>query len=213
MNYGSITAVMITMERELSTYRYDDGTNQGWGNEIYVTFQSSVGPNTVDIIAYLIETYTDFSWDNDSFNYCWQKLQAFPSNFALLETKNIIDVLRDIAFQCRCALWISDDVFYMKYLPEEPTLPNFKLAGVIADRPHDLAPGPNVGGRARLSRRCLWPALSRLRPPRRRTEVITGWTTDIVREPNARLHGGNLLLGGSQYAAESGRGRDHGQRH
>ena len=59
VNYGPIIAVIITMERQLSTYRYDDGTNQGWSNEIYVTFQSSVGPNTVDIMKYLIDTYTD----------------------------------------------------------------------------------------------------------------------------------------------------------
>jgi hypothetical protein len=52
-----------------------------------------------------------------------------------LETKNIIDVLRDIAFQCRCALWISDDVFYMRYLPEEPTPPNFTVSGVVATDP------------------------------------------------------------------------------
>ena len=103
VQYGAITAVQITFERELKTYRYTDGTNQGWSDEIYVTFQSTVGPNTVDIMAYLIENYTDLDWDSDSFNYCWQKLQAFPSNFALLEVKDVLSVLKDIAFQCRCA--------------------------------------------------------------------------------------------------------------
>ena len=108
-----------------------------------MTFESSVGPNTVDIMKYLIDTYTTLSYDNDSFNYCAEKLAAFPSNFALLETKNIIDVLRDIAFQCRCAIWISDDVFYMKYLPEEPTLPDFTLPGVVATDPTTWVNDPN----------------------------------------------------------------------
>ena len=29
--------------------------------------------------------------------------------------------LQEIAFQARCAIWISNGVFYLKYLPEEPT--------------------------------------------------------------------------------------------
>ncbi len=120
VNYGPIQAVVITMSRELATYRYSDGTNQGWSNEIYVTFQSTVGPNTVDILEYLIDTYTDLTWDADSFNYVHTKLAPFPSNFALLELKNAIDVIREIAFQARCAVWIEDDIFHLKYLPEEP---------------------------------------------------------------------------------------------
>ena len=178
VTYGSIQAVMITMERELSTYRYDDGTNQGWGNEIYVTFQSSVGPNTVDIMAYLIDTYTDLTWDNDSFNYCWQKLQKFPSNFALLEVKNVIDVLRDIAFQCRCALWISDNVFYMKYLPEEPTLPNFTLAGVSPTDPTTWHNDPNWS--AVPANVTAAPGQSVLvNATETSEEVLTGWTKNI----------------------------------
>jgi hypothetical protein len=133
VNYGPIQAVVLTMNQELKTYYYDDLENQGWSDEIYVSFQSSVGPNTVDIMKYLIATYTPLTWDDDSFDYCASKLTAFPSNFALLELKNIMDVLREIAFQCRCAIWIEDNIFYMKYLPEEPNAPDFTLAGVDVD--------------------------------------------------------------------------------
>ena len=120
VNYGSITAVVLTLKRQLSTYRYPTGENQGWSNELYVTFESSVGPNTVDVMKYLIDTYTDLAWDATSFNHVHSRLQPFPSNFALLETKNVIEVLREIAFQARCAIWISEDVFHLRYLPEEP---------------------------------------------------------------------------------------------
>ena len=137
--FGSITAVMVTVNRQLSTIKNDDGTNAGWGDEIYVTFRSSVGPDIVDIIKYLITTYaatndsdsiqsdTIFSpltWDDTSFNYCQSRLAKFPANFALLEQKNVIDVLREIAFQCRCAIWLSNNKFYLRYLPEEPTAVN-----------------------------------------------------------------------------------------
>ena len=99
-----ISAVLITLKRQLSTYKYTDGTNQGWGDEIYVTFRSSVGPDTIDVLKYLISTYaisndTALNWDDASFNYCQSKLTKFPVNFALLEQKNVVDVLKDIAFQ------------------------------------------------------------------------------------------------------------------
>jgi len=44
-----------------------------------------------------------------------------PSNFALLEQKNIVQVLEEIARQARCAIWLNGNTFYLRYLPEEPT--------------------------------------------------------------------------------------------
>ena len=46
--------------------------SEGWSDELYITFQSSVGPNTVDILEYIIENYTDLTYDTASFNTCAQ---------------------------------------------------------------------------------------------------------------------------------------------
>jgi hypothetical protein len=110
-----VSAVQIVVNKPLSTI-----TDQGWSDDLYVTFQSSVGPDTINILIYLIENYTSLSWDNASFGHVQQKLAAFPSSFPLLEQKNVLTVLQEIAFQARCALWIKDGKFYIKYLPEEP---------------------------------------------------------------------------------------------
>jgi hypothetical protein len=114
--YGSITAVQIVFNKPLSTV-----TDQGWSDDIYVTFQSSVGPDTVNILKYLITNYTDLTWDNTSFDHVQTKLTPFPANFPILERKNTLQVLQEIAFQARCAIWLDNGVFSMKYLPEEPT--------------------------------------------------------------------------------------------
>jgi hypothetical protein len=114
--YGTVTAVQIVVNKPLSTI-----TDQGWSDDLYITFQSSVGPNVVDILKYLIANYTDLTWDHTSFNHVHAKLAAFPANFPLLERRNAIEVLENIAFQSRCAIWISNGVFYLKYLPEQPT--------------------------------------------------------------------------------------------
>lgn len=115
VNYGPVTAVQVVFSRPLSTWGAD-----GWGDDVYVTFESSVGPNTVDILEYIIERWTDLTCDATSFNYVRTKLAPFPANFPVLERKPTLRVLEEIAYQSRCALWISNGVFYLKYLPEEP---------------------------------------------------------------------------------------------
>ena len=132
--YGTVTAVQIILPRPLSTLTTaeiqttcgDTATtvtteNQGWSDDLYVTFQSSVGPDIIDILEYIIDNYTDLDYDGDSFEYCRTKLTPFPANFPLLERKNTIEVLRDIAFQSRCAILLTNGIFYLRYLPEKPT--------------------------------------------------------------------------------------------
>lgn len=115
-NFGSIQAEGVRLTRLLSSI-----PEQGWGDDIYVTFESTVGPNTVDIMQYLVETYSDLEIDASSFATVKTALTPFPSNFVISARPQIVSILRDIAFQARCAVLIKDDVVYMKYLPTNPT--------------------------------------------------------------------------------------------
>ena len=114
-DYGPISAVEITIDKPLSTI-----TDQGWEDALYVTFESDVGPHTCDILQYIIDNYTDLEYDTTSFTNIRASLDPFPMNFPILEKKNALTVLQEIAFQARCALWISNGTFYIKYLPDEP---------------------------------------------------------------------------------------------
>lgn len=114
--YGSITAELVIVQQLTAI------EGQEWESDnIYVTFESSIGPNIVDILKYLIDTYSDLQTDTTSFNAVKTKLTPFPANFALLERKNLVEVLQEIAFQARCSLKLSNGIFYLKYLAEEPT--------------------------------------------------------------------------------------------
>lgn len=116
-SFGSLSAVMIRLNKPLSSY-----TDEGWDDQLYITFQSSIGPNTVDILEYLIQTYApELSVDSTSFNHVKSRLENYPSNFAILDQKNILQVLEEISRQCRCAIWLNGNTFYLRYLPEEPT--------------------------------------------------------------------------------------------
>jgi hypothetical protein len=115
VTYGAVQVVKIVTVKPLSSYK-----DQGWTDDLYVTFQSSVGPHIIDILVYLIEHYTDLAYDTVSFTETRSKLNPFPANFPILERKNTVEVLQGIAFQARCALWLSNGKFYIQYLPEEP---------------------------------------------------------------------------------------------
>jgi hypothetical protein len=116
VTYGSVQTVQIVTVKPLSSYKDED-----WTDDLYVTFESSVGPDLIDILVYLIEHYTDLAYDSISFEATRIKLTPFPANFPLLDRRNAVEVLRDIAFQARCALWISNGKFYIRYLPTEPS--------------------------------------------------------------------------------------------
>ena len=116
VQYGDIQALIATFPTPLSRIEDSD-----WEDEVFASLQSPVGPNVVDILIYLIQTYTQNSIDPGTFNDVRVKLTNYPANFPLLTKVNIIELLKDIAWQSRCALWSSDGVFYIKYLSEEGT--------------------------------------------------------------------------------------------
>lgn len=114
-DYGGYICTEIVFKTPLSR------RGVGWSDEIFVTLTSSIGPNTVDIIRWLIGKYTPYGIDNASFDHVRAVIDKYPSHFPILERKNILQVLEEIAYQSRCALYLRNDIFYLKYLSEEPT--------------------------------------------------------------------------------------------
>jgi hypothetical protein len=110
---GPYEVTYLTVEVPISTL---DNT---LGDEIFITCTSNIGPNTVDILRWIVETYTTFDIDETSFASVKVFIENYPSHFALLERKNVLSVLEEIAFQARCAIWVSNNIIYLKYLSEE----------------------------------------------------------------------------------------------
>jgi len=126
-NYGTVTATEIVVTTALSTRLDKYGQTEGWGDELYITFESTIGPNTVDIMKYIIENWTNgngatanLDWDQTSFDEVEPLVEPFPMNFPVLDQRNTIGLLKDMAYQARCAIWLSNGYFYLKYLAAEP---------------------------------------------------------------------------------------------
>jgi hypothetical protein len=122
-DYDGYEVVEIGMTKALSQY-VDDVTkdSEGWDDQIYVSFTSDVGPNACDIIQWLIEKYTDLTVDSTTFASVKSYLTNYPNNFYLTEERpDVYELIRDIAYQSRCAVYVRNDVVYIKYLSLEPT--------------------------------------------------------------------------------------------
>jgi hypothetical protein len=117
VGYNAVTEIVFS--RPLSTRDLDTGG--GWDDDIYVTLTSDVGPNTVDIIEWILDTYAPhYGQDSASFTAVKALVENYPMHFAVLERKNLISFLQDVATQARCAMWLKDDTFYLRYLSAEP---------------------------------------------------------------------------------------------
>lgn len=111
---GFITTA-IKLKRPLKEY---EGEN--WEDEIFVSLSSTLSANTSEVIEWIVETWTGFTVDASSFASVETSLTNFPSNFALLTKEDSISLIEDIAWQARCAVWVTNDIVFIKYLSIEP---------------------------------------------------------------------------------------------
>lgn len=113
-SYGGVSVTVVQVSDALSKQ------TPPWEDTIYVTFQSSVGPNPIDIMSYLIGKYADIPIDEASFASCRSALENYPMHFCLTQKKNIVTVLKELAFMSRTAVSIKNGKFFCRYLPAEP---------------------------------------------------------------------------------------------
>lgn len=113
VNYNGMLATQIIFPTPITSYpgEWQDG-------DIQIDCTSAIPPNAVDIMLWAITTYSTLGYDVNSFNYVRARVNAFPMNFCLTERKNIVQFLQEIAFQARCAIWINDRKFFLRFLPE-----------------------------------------------------------------------------------------------
>jgi hypothetical protein len=116
VNFNGVNATVLTLNQPLSSIKLPGIT---WEDELFVTVQSPIGPNVVDIISWFINTYTDHAIDAASFATVKGQVDNYPANFALTVRKNAKQVIEEIAYQARCAVYLKSGVFFLKYLSIE----------------------------------------------------------------------------------------------
>lgn len=116
VNYGDYQVSELTFTRPLS-----DIPDEKWEDDIFVSFESGTGPNPVNVIKYLVDTYTEYTYDTVSFDAVETLLTNYPANFVVRESKSAFQLIKEIAYQFRCAVTVRGGVVYLTYLSKEPT--------------------------------------------------------------------------------------------
>ncbi len=111
---GGLIATRLIFPTPLTSYPgfWEDG-----GIECDVV--NPVGPNVVDIMLYVISLWGGYGVDVDSWTYVRTKVAPYPANFALTNRMNVVSFLKEVSFQSRCAIWLNDRKYFIRFLPEE----------------------------------------------------------------------------------------------
>jgi hypothetical protein len=97
-----------------------DFKEERWDDTVYVTATSTVGPNTSDIIRYIIETYApELQIHARSFDQVADQIDGVPSNFAVFDRRNAIQLAQEIAWQARCALLLDGAAVTIIFLDQD----------------------------------------------------------------------------------------------
>ncbi len=118
-NWGlgnDLTGVVLVIHDALSK-QINPETGNNWSDDLYVTFKSTVGPNTADILYYLANTYAGTGIVD--YAAVRAKIDNYPSDFAMYDRPNIVNALSDIAWQARCSIHYKNGSFYLNYLPDD----------------------------------------------------------------------------------------------
>lgn len=107
----TVQPTLITFNPPLREYQ-----GQGWGEQVYVTLISSVGPNTVDEIEWFFDNYSIIPVDPTSFAIARAAVQNYPSHFARFDRGDVVQLCEQICYQARLGMIIDDGVVSLVYL-------------------------------------------------------------------------------------------------
>lgn len=114
--YDEVKVTKIVMSTPLSSRTNDAGVSEGWDDDIYCDLVSPYGNNPVVHMKILIQRYTNVGWDATSFDFVEPIHDKYPVGAALTERKDVLKVLKEMAFQMRCNIRYNNGKFYLKYL-------------------------------------------------------------------------------------------------
>lgn len=115
-----VNATTLTLLQPLTTILNRYGEQVWESDDIFVDVRSDIPGKMVDIIVYAIENFSNITYDPVSFGLARLYTDHVPMNHVVRDRRDTLQYIKEIAFQGKCALWINDNIAYIRYLPVEP---------------------------------------------------------------------------------------------
>lgn len=109
---GSFSVTELLFARLPSTFGSE------WSDELYVTYTSTVGPSPPDCIKWVVEKFTSYTVDTASFNAVKNRI-GDQYHCVVRSDATAMEAIREMAYQCRCAVYLYQGVIFLKYLGSE----------------------------------------------------------------------------------------------
>lgn len=110
---GPMNLTCLIFKQPLTSY-----AGENWEEDVYVSLTSSIGPNPIEVMEYLINTFLPGTTHNFDI-FLKSKMDKYPVNYALLGKKDVLTELLDICQQSRLALSITNNELKLTYLSEK----------------------------------------------------------------------------------------------
>lgn len=111
-DFGQYTATEIAFENLPAEYEND---------QFFAILTSTVGPNPVSIISWLISNFTNFTPDSSTFTAAQTATANYPCHFFFDGSIDALQLAQQIAYEARCELWVKNNTAYIRYEPSDPT--------------------------------------------------------------------------------------------
>lgn len=97
--------------------------DEGYEDGIFISCTATNPPNNpASIIAWAVNTFSNnLVVDNTTLTETYTATLPLVCNGVLKEKMALLDFVKEVAFQGKIGVWISDGIIYMKYLPAEPS--------------------------------------------------------------------------------------------
>jgi hypothetical protein len=116
----SLQYTVLVMNDVLTELQFPEFNIKWDSNDLWADVASGSNLNVVDVLISIIQTYTDFPYDTTTFNQVRTFVDKYKVNFSIFDRKSVFTTLQEIAYQARCVIWMNDDTFYLRYLPNKP---------------------------------------------------------------------------------------------
>lgn len=100
-----------------------DHKGENWESDIYVSISGGVFGNSnydaIDLLIFFITKYSTLSYDSTSFTATRVHVANMIPNFLLDERRNVIDLIEEIAWQCKCVVWVQNDIVFIRSIAHQ----------------------------------------------------------------------------------------------
>lgn len=128
-----VVATVAIFPQALNTLLDVDGNKIWDGDDIWADITGPIPGKFCDIMLNVL-SYSNLAYDPVSWGLVRTYTDHIPMNFVIYRRDSCLTIMKELAFQAKCAIWLKGATVFMRYLPATPNpVKTFTLDDVLED--------------------------------------------------------------------------------